>query len=92
MENRIVNKNDFIELTPHSSTISGLGDLDVQGRGTIKWNIITDDGDSGTLIWRNALYVPNLPIRRASPQQFLKQQYYKDKKSHYYGTKDSFKL
>ena len=87
-----MDKNDFIELTPHSSTISGLGDLDVQGRGTIKWNIITDDGDSATLIWRNALYVPDLPIRLASPQQFLKQQYYKDKKSHYYGTKDSLKL
>lgn len=87
-----MDKNDFIELTPHSCTISGLGNLDVQGRGTIKWNIITDDGDSSTLIWRNALYVPDLPIRLASPQQFLKQQYYKDKKSHYYGTKDSFKL
>ena len=62
-----MNKEDFIELTPHNSTISRLGDLDIKGRGTVKRNIQNDEGEPTTLVWRNALYVTDLPIRLASP-------------------------
>ena len=67
-----MNKEDFIDLTPHNSTISGLGDFDVKGRGTVKWTILNDEDEPTSLIWRNVLYVSDLPISLVSPQQFLK--------------------
>ena len=66
--------DDFIELNPHHDHINGLGNIPVEGKGTLKWNIENTDGLIEPIIIRNAIYAPKLPIRLMSPQQFVRQQ------------------
>ena len=77
---------DFIELNPYKDHINGLGNIPVEGKGTLKWNIQNEEGSSEPVIIRNAIFAPKLPIRLMIPQQFVRQQI-NDSKASFTGTK-----
>ena len=83
--------DDFIELNPHQDHINGLGNIPVEGKGTLKWNIQNTDGSIEPIIIRNAIYAPKLPIRLMSPQQFVRQQI-DDNNASFIGTKEQLKI
>jgi hypothetical protein len=69
-------KSDFINFTPHdsSSVLKGItSGLQIHGTGTLKWSILTDDGDEVTLYLHNCLYVPDAPMCLLSPQHMAQQ-------------------
>ena len=83
--------DDFIELNPHQDHINGIGNIPVEGKGTLKWNIQNTDGSIEPIIIRNAIYAPKLPIRLMSPQQFVRQQINDDEAS-FIGTKEQLTI
>lgn len=66
-------KKDFIKLQPFSGNVSGLGQLDIKGIGTVTYNIVNDNNNTVELIIAQVFYVPNLHIHLLSPQQISKQ-------------------
>jgi len=68
-------KADFIILVPSENTVlQGISSgLNIEGSGTICWNIINDSGDIVTLHIHNSLYVPRAPMCLLSPQSVLQQ-------------------
>ena len=66
-------KNDFVELEPYSANVSGLGDMNIKGKGTIKWRILDDHGEEWTIMAKNSYYAPDLRAKLFSPQQFCAQ-------------------
>jgi hypothetical protein len=63
------NKADFLTFAPSSSSVlKGIGSgLKIEGTGTIKWTIVSDDGDEITIHLYNSLYVPEAQMCLLSP-------------------------
>jgi hypothetical protein len=68
-------KDDLIPFAPSSSTIlKGIsGGLSINGTGTLKWNILDDNGDEVALYIHNNLYIPDAPMCLLSPQHMAQQ-------------------
>jgi hypothetical protein len=68
-------KDDFITFAPSSSTIlKGISrGLNIASTGTLKWNILDDNGDDIALHLHNSLYVPDAPMCLLSPQHMAQQ-------------------
>ena len=64
---------DFVSFSPLSSTVRGLGRLEIKGIGTVKYKIVTNKGILTTLSIDNVYYVPELQTRLLSPQQLCSQ-------------------
>ena len=64
---------DFIgPITPlHDVRLKGIdGSLPIKGVGTVKWNILDDEGNVHSFKIQHTLYVPKLPKRLFSPQHW----------------------
>lgn len=58
----------------NNSVLSGIASgLHIEGKGTICWNILNDDGDTIELHIHDSLYVPSLPMNLLSPQNICQQ-------------------
>ena len=62
---------NFIEFSPLDDKVESLGTLKIKGVGTVKYDILDDDGIRRQLIIRNAYFVPDLSTRLISPQQVV---------------------
>ena len=70
------NINHFITaLTPTANTIlrGAGGTLTVRGTGTIRWQVLDDNGQTHSFLIKEALYVPDMPHCLLSPQHWAQQ-------------------
>ncbi len=69
------NKHDFIDLTKTTDTsLHGItSSLKIDRKGTLRWPITIDNGDTVDLYIRDSLYVSSAPMCLLSPQQLLQQ-------------------
>ena len=65
--------NDSISFKPITGQVHGLGSMKIRGIGTLKYNILDDMGNSRIIMVRDSYYVPTMPSRLISPQQFINQ-------------------
>lgn len=66
-------KQDFISFTPLYETVNGLGSLEIEGIGTVRYIVKDDQGNLTTIEIRDCYYVPNMNFRLLSPQQLCAQ-------------------
>ena len=68
-------KQNFVSLDTGGSTfIKGIGSgLQIAGTGALRWILLDDDGRKNTLFFRDAFYVPAVPMCLLCPQQIAQQ-------------------
>ena len=66
-------KQDFITFTPYNEKVNGLGTLEIEGIGTVRYVVKDDQGKLVTIEIKDCYYVPNMNFRLISPQQLCAQ-------------------
>ena len=66
-------RDDFVDYIQCESKVSGLGTMNIVGKGKIHWPIVTDEGNTITLTIHNCYHVPDIPVRLFSPKTFCRQ-------------------
>ena len=66
-------RSDFITYSISSGEVEGLGKHNIVGTGTVRYDVIDDDGNKVSIIINDAIHVPTLEIRLISIQQIAQQ-------------------
>ncbi len=66
-------KDDFENLSRFNSQVTGVGQAQICGRGTIRWLTQTDDGQLVEIVDHNAICIPDMSYRILSVAEWGKQ-------------------
>lgn len=70
------NKEDFINITPSTATLSGIAQgLPIHGTGTLQWTLLNYECKEVTLHIPNSMYIPSIPMNLLSPQHLAQETY-----------------